>query len=117
MRVAPLSTQSPKQTTASIVVIAGSAGSLTLLREILALQPRSSSAAYVVLMHRTDKPPFCLDSLLGSAGCLPASYAKHDEPLLAGHVYIAPPGEKHLVIEGGRSRPVRARGRARRVAG
>lgn len=84
---------------AQVVVIAGSAGSLAPLKTIIGALPKETDAAYLVLVHRSAEPPFMLASILGQRARLPVDYAKSGKLLLAGRVYIAPPGERHLVVQ------------------
>lgn len=79
------------------VVIGGSAGALEVLRMIVRELPQSLSCPVVIVIHL---PPHSsgLAELLGADTALPVRQAEDKEPLVAGTIYIAPPGY-HLLIE------------------
>jgi two-component system, chemotaxis family, protein-glutamate methylesterase/glutaminase len=85
----------------AIVVIAGSAGGLDPLRQIIAALPVPCSASVFVVMHIGPNRSV-LPSLLTRPG-LPASFAKDYAPIEPGHVYVAPP-DHHILLEPGRMR-------------
>ena len=49
------------------------------------------------VLHSAPNGPRILDEIIGSYAALPVSYATQDAPLLAGHIYIAPP-DTHLIV-------------------
>jgi two-component system chemotaxis response regulator CheB len=81
-----------------IVVIGGSAGGLSALLQLLAMLPRELPAALLAVLHLSPDSPSNIAGLVRSRSLLPASEAVHDEPLVAGHVYLAPP-DFHLLVE------------------
>jgi two-component system chemotaxis response regulator CheB len=85
----------------TIIVIAGSAGGLKPLRHILAELPVPCAAAVFVVMH-IGPYPSVLPLLLDRAD-FPAAFASDGDPIVAGHIYVAPP-DHHMILECGRIR-------------
>jgi two-component system, chemotaxis family, protein-glutamate methylesterase/glutaminase len=82
---------------APIVVIGASQGGIAALQEFVRGLPRDFPAAILVVIH-IGASPSILPSILGEAGKLPASHARHGERIRPGHIYIAPP-DHHLLVE------------------
>ncbi|SMB86014.1 chemotaxis protein CheB [Deinococcus hopiensis] len=80
-----------------VVVIGGSAGALNPLREIASGLPHDFPAAVLVVIHIPPDYPSQLPDILSRSGPLPAQHAQHGEPLLPGHIYVAPP-DHHLLV-------------------
>jgi two-component system chemotaxis response regulator CheB len=78
-----------------VVVVGGSAGCLTPLRELVAGLPAELPVAVLVVVHRGERTPSHLAEILGRSGPLPASLARDGEPIQRGHIYVAPPS-RHL---------------------
>lgn len=85
-----------------IVVIASSAGGLSALNEVLPMLPRSLNAAIVIAQHRGMEYPELLPTLLAAGTALLVKNAEAGEALLAGRVYVGPPG-KHIAVTAARS--------------
>ena len=83
-----------------IVVIGGSAGGLTALLNLVSLLPADLPAAVLVALHLSPSSPGSHPGLLSGRGRLPAVEATHGQPILPGHIYIAPP-DFHLLVAPG----------------
>lgn len=88
-----------------IIVIGASAGGVTALRSLAAALPDTFGAPVLVVLHigahRSELP-----ALLNSTGPIPAKHAEDCEPILPGHIYVAPP-DRHMVVADGFLRLVR----------
>lgn len=80
-----------------ILVVGGSAGSLGVIIDILH-HLHSIDYAIIIILHRKSTPDSVLPNLLSSHSKLEVKEAEEKEPILAGHVYVAPPGY-HLLVE------------------
>jgi len=83
-----------------IVVIGASAGGVEALRTLVAALPPDLPAAVLVVLHIPAYGGSVLPAILDRAGPLPARAAAPGEPLIAGHVLVAPP-DQHLGIDDG----------------
>lgn len=83
------------------VVIGGSAGALEVLRMIVRELPQSLPCPVVIVIHLPSHSSG-LAELLGVETPLAVKQAEDKEPLVAGTIYIAPPGY-HLLVEAQRS--------------
>lgn len=84
-----------------MIAIGGSAGGLDALMTIVPRLPVDLDAAVLVVLHIPPNAPSSLPELLARAGPLPTASARDGEPLLPGHIYIAPP-DRHLLVESAR---------------
>ena len=87
-----------------IIVIGGSAGSLRALRMITKELPADFGAAIFVVTHASPHSPTDLPKILSLEGALAVRYAIDQEPVAPGRIYVAPPRDKHMVLERGRVR-------------
>jgi two-component system chemotaxis response regulator CheB len=83
-----------------IVVIGGSAGSVTPLIEIVKALPQDFAACIFIVVHLQPQSTSKLLSLLHRAGVLEAKFPSDGEVPQPGHIYVAPP-DKHLLLENG----------------
>jgi two-component system chemotaxis response regulator CheB len=83
-----------------IIVIGASAGGLEVLLEIAAALPADLSASLFIVLHTTPGWPSPLPELLSQRSKLPARHPLHNEKILPGHIYIAPP-DNHLLLREG----------------
>jgi two-component system chemotaxis response regulator CheB len=84
-----------------ICVIGASWGGLRAVGELLDGLPAKLDLAFVVAQHRgADSRPGGLEELLQHHTGYPVSGAGDKEPILPGHVYVAPP-DYHLLVERG----------------
>ncbi|HEY1607684.1 MAG TPA: chemotaxis protein CheB [Paraburkholderia sp.] len=79
------------------VVIGASAGGVEVLGQVLPSVPATFDAALLIVMHLPPASPSFLVGALGSRCALPVSEPDAGEPILGGHVYIAPPNYHMLV--------------------
>ena len=82
--------------TRDIVVVGGSAGSLTVLQKMVRGLPADFPAAILIVVHQAQSQPGRLPQLLG--GALRAAHARDGETIEVGRVYVAPP-DHHLMVE------------------
>jgi two-component system, chemotaxis family, protein-glutamate methylesterase/glutaminase len=87
-----------------IIVIGGSAGSLQVLRTILPALPWDFPAAVFVVLHTSEDSPGLLPEILNRGSKLPVMYAVHGADILPARVYIAPAGQRHMLLDRGRVR-------------
>lgn len=80
-----------------LVVIGGSAGGLTALRQVLSRLPVDLNAAICVVLHISPESPGFVPEILRKAGPLPAKAAVSGERIVRGQVYVAPP-DRHLLV-------------------
>ena len=85
-----------------LVVIGTSLGGLHALGIILSRLGADFALPIAVVQHRgTEGESATLTSLLQRRCVLPVSEANDKEPLVGGHIYLAPP-DYHLLVDGGR---------------
>ncbi len=87
------------QGTSAIIVIGASAGGVEAIGRLVAALPADLDAALFVVLHigahRSELP-----ILLNHWKTLQASHPGNGEPILRGHIYVAPP-DHHMVLEHG----------------
>lgn len=81
-----------------LVLLGGSRGCLPVVQRILTALPPEFAAPLVIVMHRAGSSEDLLTPLLQRCSALPVTEAIDKDPLLAGHVYVAP-ADYHLLIE------------------
>ena len=86
---------------ARTVVVGGSAGSIEVMLELAKGLPAGLPAPVLVTVHIGVRSR--LPAILSRTGSLPASHARHGEPLEPGHIYVAPP-DRHLLATAGAAR-------------
>lgn len=84
-----------------IVVIGGSAGSLQVLQTILQSLPWNFAPSIFVVLHTTEDSPGVLPEILNRSSKLPVMYAIHNAEILPSRVYVAPAGQRHLLLDRG----------------
>lgn len=82
----------------NMLVIGLSAGGTPLIRQVLLALPKDYSLPIAIVAHIPQDHQCNLDKVLSAVSNLPVTFAKDKEPILPGHVYIAPAGY-HLLIE------------------
>ncbi|MEO8578311.1 MAG: chemotaxis-specific protein-glutamate methyltransferase CheB [Gemmatimonadales bacterium] len=90
---------------ASAVVIAASTGGPKALSEVVAHMPEGFSAAVLVVQHMPGEFLQSLARRLSQLGPLPVAVARHGDPILSGHIYLAP-GNRHMTVVSHRGRVV-----------
>ncbi len=81
-----------------MVVIGGSAGSLSVVTGILSALPMPLAAKIIVVLHRKNTSDIILLALLSKKTALPVIEVEDKEELQPGHIYLTPP-DYHLLIE------------------
>ncbi|MFI5494762.1 chemotaxis protein CheB [Actinoplanes sp. NPDC051859] len=83
-----------------VVTLVCSAGGLAALNAVLAPMPADLPAAIVALQHLDPGRASSLPNLLNQITALSVSSASDGETLEPGHVYVAPPGQHTLIVDG-----------------
>lgn len=83
----------------TVVVMGASAGGVESLREVVRRLPDAFAAAVLVALHMPPDRPSALPKILSGAGPLDAHHPADGEPLEAGRIYVASPGQD-LMVEG-----------------
>ena len=91
--------------TRDTIVIGASAGGVQALSTLVAGLPDNLSAAVFIVLHISATSPSLLPTILNRESKLPVTHAEDGEPIVPGHVYVAPP-DQHLIIEDGHVRLV-----------
>jgi len=81
-----------------IIVIGASAGGVYALKELIAALPADLPATLFIVLHVSPNMPSLLPSILNHVGKLKAVHPSDGEPILPGHIYVAPP-DHHLLVE------------------
>lgn len=81
-----------------LLVIGGSAGSLSVLLDVLPGLNANLSFPVIIVLHRKSSLESVLKDLFASKTTLQVIEAEEKERLLAGHIYIAP-ADYHLLVE------------------
>jgi len=81
-----------------VVLIGGSAGSLEIILNIVAMIPATSSFIYIIVVHRKYSSDSVLEDLLSSKTKLRVKEIEDKESIVPGTIYIAP-ADYHLLIE------------------
>lgn len=81
-----------------MLVIGLSAGGMPLVKRLLAAFPKDYSLAVAIVAHLPQGYESNLAQLLDAATGLPVTMARDKQPIVAGHVYVAPP-DYHLLVE------------------
>ena len=98
---------SPQHALASVadgvVVVGASAGGVEALVAFVRALPADTRQAVCVVLHVSPAGTSAMPQILGRAARLPVHSPADGQPLLAGHIYVAPP-DYHHEIEPGRVR-------------
>jgi len=84
--------------TYKMLAIGLSAGGTPLIKRLLSALPKDYSLAVTIVAHLPEGHESTLAQQLNALTDLPVTEARDKEPIVAGHVYIAPPNY-HLLIE------------------
>jgi two-component system chemotaxis response regulator CheB len=84
------------------VVIGASAGGFEVLGEILPRVPATFDAAMLIVLHVPPDSPSYLANALGARCALRVIEPDAGEPIVCGHVYVAPP-DYHMLVDAGPS--------------
>lgn len=80
--------------------MAASTGGIEALRAVLRCLPDTFAAPVLVVQHTASDDAKALCEVLASGSALPVIEAESRQPVIAGCVYLAPPGY-HLLVEPG----------------
>ncbi|MBN2714685.1 MAG: chemotaxis response regulator protein-glutamate methylesterase [Deltaproteobacteria bacterium] len=86
------------QTTEKIVVVGASTGGTEALRAFIEALPRQCPGV-VVVQHMPEKFTASFAQRLNSQADVSVSEARDNDPVLAGHVLIAPGGARHTMLK------------------
>lgn len=92
----PPSQSDVQQVRRDIVVIGGSAGALDTMVQLVKRLPGDYPAS-LFIVSRVGHSASRLPELLNEAGALCAEHARHGEPIVPGHIYVAPP-DRHMLL-------------------
>lgn len=84
-----------------IVVMGASAGGIEAIKTILCALPLDFPASIFVVLHSTENSPGVLPEILNRHSKIPVMYAVHNMPVLPSRVYIAPAGQRHMLLDRG----------------
>lgn len=85
-----------------LLVIGGSAGSLEVILKAFPNLKTNLPFAIIIVLHRKQNTDTTLIDLLSSKTALPVIEANEKEPIVPGHIYVAP-ADYHLLIENDRT--------------
>jgi two-component system chemotaxis response regulator CheB len=80
-----------------LIVIGASAGGLPALSAIVQRLPANITASVVVVVHTPAENNGFLPSILSRISALPVGFARDQEPLRHGRIYVARP-DFHLLV-------------------
>jgi two-component system chemotaxis response regulator CheB len=81
-----------------IVVVGASAGGLPALIALVGSLPAAYAGTLFVTLHLPAGARSALASILTREGELPAVLASEGAPIRPGHIYVAPPDTRHLIV-------------------
>lgn len=81
-----------------LMVIGGSAGSLEVILKALPLISKEITLPIILVFHRKNDSDSSLIELLAGKSQIPVLEAAEKDPILPGHIYVAP-ADYHLLIE------------------
>ena len=85
-----------------LLIIGGSAGSLDVILKALPLIDRGLKISIILVLHRKNDSDSALVDLLAMRSTIPVLEAAEKDPILPGHIYVAP-ADYHLLIENDRT--------------
>lgn len=89
-----------------IIVIGASAGGFEAIQTLVAGLPADFKASIFIVWHMSPDTTGILPFVLNKQSKCPAFNARNNEPILPGHIYVAPP-DHHLLLENGYTRLTR----------
>jgi len=81
-----------------------SAGGIDVLQTVLATLPLDFPASTFIVVHASPESPGLLPEILKRCSKLPVMYAVNNAPILPARVYVAPAGQRHMLLKRGRIR-------------
>jgi two-component system, chemotaxis family, protein-glutamate methylesterase/glutaminase len=104
---APTSPHALASVADGVVVVGASAGGVEALVAFVGNLPVTTRQAVCVVLHISPAGTSAMPHILARAAHLPVHSPADGDPLLGGHIYVAPP-DHHLEIEQGRVRLTQA---------
>ena len=92
----------PRRRPARLLAVGSSTGGPQALFTLVQGLGRTVSVPVVMTQHMPATFTPILADHLNRLGLMPCAEARDGEPLVAGRIYLAP-GDKHLLVEGGRT--------------
>lgn len=89
-----------------VITIGTSAGGVRALKTLLQQLPKKFPASVHIVQHLSNEFPSNLVSILETSSQLPIAFAKNEEAIEPGRIYLAPP-DFHLLLESDRILVVR----------
>lgn len=86
----------------NIFVIGASAGGIQVLQSILSALPWDLPASIFIVLHTNEDSPNLLPEILNRGSKLPVLYAVNGAPILPARVYVAPAGQRHMLLDRGK---------------
>jgi two-component system chemotaxis response regulator CheB len=83
---------------ANVIVVGASAGGVQALNALAAGLPADLPSPVLVVLH-VGSDRSALPRLLAASGPLPAEHARHEQPMQAGRIHVAPP-DHHMMLTG-----------------
>jgi two-component system chemotaxis response regulator CheB len=84
-----------------IFVIGASIGGIEVIKGILSGLPWDFTGSIFIVVHTTEYSPGLLPQVLNRSSKVPVLYAVHNAPILPSRVYIAPGGQRHMLVDRG----------------
>src|SRR5262249_18523422 len=75
-------------------------GGVPALMDLVSRLPKNLAAALLIVVHTSPDGPGILPLILERAGPLKIGSAENAQPIVAGHIYVAPP-DRHLLVKRG----------------
>jgi two-component system chemotaxis response regulator CheB len=105
--VAPSTSHALASVADGVLVVGASAGGVEALVTFVRALPAGTRQAVCVVLHVSPEGTSAMPNILGRAARLPVHNPTDGDPLLGGHIYVAPP-DHHLEVEPGRVRLTQA---------
>jgi two-component system, chemotaxis family, protein-glutamate methylesterase/glutaminase len=87
-----------------IIVMGASAGGIGVLQKILPTLPWDMQVSIFIVVHTSEENPGLLPEVLNRSSQLPVLYGVHNAPILPARVYVAPGGQRHMLLDRDRLR-------------
>ena len=85
-----------------IIVVGASAGGIGVLETVLSSLPWDFPGAVFIVLHTSQYSPGLLPEILNRISRVPVLYAVHKAPILPARIYVAPAGQRHMLLERGK---------------